>query len=93
MVTGRHSQFICNSKMENRRQNLTHVSAYINKQEKAYVTGVEAANRVVDLVGEGSFAKIIAVVEDEPHVEALRTLNRRFSEISEQIPLFDYFIQ
>ncbi|XP_020536724.1 uncharacterized protein LOC105638513 isoform X2 [Jatropha curcas] len=62
-------------------------------QEKSYVTGLEAANRVVDLLGEGSFAKVIAVEEDEPHVEALRSLNRRFSEITEQFPLFDYFLQ
>ncbi|WCJ39919.1 hypothetical protein M5689_020867 [Euphorbia peplus] len=62
-------------------------------QEKAYVTGLEAANRAVDFVGEGSFAKIIAVEEDESHVEALRSLNRRFIEMSEQFPLLDYFLK
>ncbi|XP_050231643.1 uncharacterized protein LOC126680549 [Mercurialis annua] len=62
-------------------------------QEKAYVTGLEAANRVVDCLGEGNFARIIAVEEDEPHVEALRSLNRRFNEISDQFPLFDYFLK
>lgn len=62
-------------------------------QEKSYVTGLEAANQVVDFLEEGSFAKIIAVVEDEPHVQALRTLNRRFNEISDQLPLFDFFLQ
>ncbi|XP_065868894.1 uncharacterized protein [Euphorbia lathyris] len=61
-------------------------------QEKAYVTGVEAANLAVDFVGEGSFAKIIPVEEDEPHVEALRSFNRRLSEMSEEFPLFDYFL-
>ncbi|EEF41121.1 uncharacterized protein LOC8283661 isoform X2 [Ricinus communis] len=61
-------------------------------QEKSYVTGLEAANRVVDFLEEGSFAKIIAVEEDEPHVQALRSVNRRFNEISDQIPLFGYFL-
>ncbi|KAH9625840.1 hypothetical protein KSS87_004847 [Heliosperma pusillum] len=40
-------------------------------QEKSYVTGLEAANRVVDYLGEGNFTKIIPVDQDEPHVEAL----------------------
>lgn len=58
-------------------------------QEKAYVTGLEAANRVVDHLGEGKFAKVIAVEEDEPHIEALRSLNRNVNEITSQVPLFD----
>ncbi|XXG86297.1 hypothetical protein AAC387_Pa11g1219 [Persea americana] len=61
-------------------------------QEKAYVTGLEAANRVVDYVGEGNFAKIIAVEEDEPHVQALRSLNRNVNEIRAQLPLSDFFL-
>lgn len=61
-------------------------------QEKAYVTGVEAANRVVDYMEEGNFAKIIAVEEDEPHIQALRSLNRRANEIIMQLPLSDYFL-
>ncbi|XP_020084663.1 uncharacterized protein LOC109707643 isoform X3 [Ananas comosus] len=56
-------------------------------KEKAYVTGLEAANRVVDFLGEGNFAKIIAVEEDEPHIEALRNFNRRANEIRSQLPL------
>ncbi|XP_058004588.1 uncharacterized protein LOC110650347 isoform X2 [Hevea brasiliensis] len=62
-------------------------------QEKSYVTGLEAANQVVDFLEEGSFAKIIPVEEDEPHVQALRTLNRRFNEITDQFPLFNFFLQ
>ena len=65
----------------------------LTKQEKSYVTGLEAANRVVDFLGEGSFAKIIPVEQDEPHIEALRSLNRRFYEIREQLPLSDFFLQ
>ncbi|KAF0891252.1 hypothetical protein E2562_009430 [Oryza meyeriana var. granulata] len=38
-------------------------------KEKAYVTGLEAANRVVDYFGDGNFAKIIAVEGNEPHIE------------------------
>lgn len=62
-------------------------------QERSYVTGLEAANQVVDYLGGGSFCKIIPVEEDEPHIEALRTVNRRFNEIRAQLPLSDYFLQ
>lgn len=55
--------------------------------------GLEAANRVVDYLGDGSFAKIIAVEEDEPHVEAFRSLNRRFNEVKEQFPIGSFFLQ
>ncbi|XP_042373138.1 phytoene dehydrogenase-like isoform X1 [Zingiber officinale] len=61
-------------------------------KEKAYVTGLEVANRVVDYLGEGEFAKIIAVEEDEAHFDALRSLNRRFVEIRSQLPVFEYFL-
>lgn len=56
------------------------------------MTGLEAANRVVDFLGEGNFAKIIAVEEDEPHIEALRNFNRRANEIRSQLPLSDFFL-
>ncbi|CAK9134563.1 unnamed protein product [Ilex paraguariensis] len=62
-------------------------------QEKSYVVGLEAANRVVDYLGEGTFAKIIPVEEDEPHIQALRSLNRNLNEISAQLPWSDYFLQ
>ncbi|EOX97594.1 Phytoene desaturase 3 [Theobroma cacao] len=62
-------------------------------QEKSYVTGLEAANRVVDYLEVGNFAIIIPVEEDEPHIEALRTLNRRLNEIISQVPLSGYFLQ
>lgn len=61
-------------------------------QERAYVTGLEAANRVVDYLGEGSFAKIIPVEEDEPHIEALRNLNRSCNEITGQLPWSSFFL-
>ncbi|XP_061978695.1 uncharacterized protein LOC133699474 isoform X2 [Populus nigra] len=62
-------------------------------QEKSYVTGLEGANRVVDFLGEGNYAKIISLDEDEPHIQALRNLNRNFKEFSSQFPLSDYFLQ
>lgn len=56
------------------------------------MSGVEAANRVVDFLEEGSFAKILPVEEDEPHVEALRGLNRRIDEFGSQLPLYGFFL-
>ncbi|KAL6651195.1 hypothetical protein ACP70R_010120 [Stipagrostis hirtigluma subsp. patula] len=62
-------------------------------KEKAYVTGLEAANRVVDYFSDGDFAKIIAVEGDEAHIETLRSLNRRANELKSQIPFSEFFIQ
>jgi uncharacterized protein with NAD-binding domain and iron-sulfur cluster len=45
-------------------------------QEKAYVTGLEAANRVVEYFGRGNRANIIPVEPDEPHIQLVRTLNQ-----------------
>jgi len=45
-------------------------------QEKAYVTGLEAANRVVERFGLGRTAPIIPIEPDEPHIEVARTANR-----------------
>jgi uncharacterized protein with NAD-binding domain and iron-sulfur cluster len=45
-------------------------------QEKAYVTGLEAANIVTEYFGHGSKATIIPVEPDEPHIELARTINK-----------------
>jgi uncharacterized protein with NAD-binding domain and iron-sulfur cluster len=45
-------------------------------QEKAYVTGLEAANLVIERFGGGSKANIIPVEPDEPHIQIARTLNQ-----------------
>jgi uncharacterized protein with NAD-binding domain and iron-sulfur cluster len=45
-------------------------------QEKAYVTGLEAANRAIAQLGLGNPAPIIPVEPDEPHVQVGRSLNR-----------------
>lgn len=39
-------------------------------QERAYVTGLRAANLVVEELGVGRAAEILDVEEDEPHVKA-----------------------
>jgi uncharacterized protein with NAD-binding domain and iron-sulfur cluster len=45
-------------------------------QEKAYVTGLEAANLVIEQFRRGSKAAIIPVEADEPHIQAGRSLNK-----------------
>jgi uncharacterized protein with NAD-binding domain and iron-sulfur cluster len=45
-------------------------------QEKAYVTGLEAANLVIQRCGQGTPAPIIPVEADEPHIQLGRSLNR-----------------
>lgn len=56
------------------------------------MTGLEAANRVVDYLEEVGFAKIIPVEEDEPHIQALRSLNRNLNDVRAQLPWSDYFL-
>ncbi|NJK41056.1 MAG: FAD-dependent oxidoreductase [Acaryochloridaceae cyanobacterium SU_2_1] len=45
-------------------------------QEKAYVTGLEAANHVINRCGQGQPATIIPVEADEPHIQIARGLNQ-----------------
>jgi uncharacterized protein with NAD-binding domain and iron-sulfur cluster len=45
-------------------------------QEKAYVTGLEAANLVIHHFSQGEPATILPVEPDEPHIQGLRSLNR-----------------
>ncbi|MBD1923521.1 FAD-dependent oxidoreductase [Microcoleus sp. FACHB-831] len=45
-------------------------------QEKAYVTGLEAANLVISRFGRGSKATILPVEADEPHIQLGRSLNK-----------------
>lgn len=52
-------------------------------QEKAYVTGLEAANRVIDRFGMGKKADIIPVEPDEPHVQIARTINQTVRNLSQ----------
>ncbi len=54
-------------------------------QEKAYVTGLEAANLVISHLGEGTPAQIIGVETDEPHIQLARTVNRTVHHVSKSI--------
>ncbi|MCU0527051.1 MAG: FAD-dependent oxidoreductase [Elainella sp. Prado103] len=45
-------------------------------QEKAYVTGLEAANQVIHQLGIGHPATILPVEPDEPHIQLARSINR-----------------
>lgn len=44
-------------------------------QEKAYVTGLEAANQVINKFAHGVLAQILPVEEDELHIKIARTIN------------------
>ena len=44
-------------------------------QEKAYVTGLEAANRAIAHLGHGQPATILPVEPDEPHIQLARQIN------------------
>ncbi|MDX2228714.1 MAG: FAD-dependent oxidoreductase [Leptolyngbyaceae cyanobacterium bins.349] len=54
-------------------------------QEKAYVTGLEAANRVIQQLGQGLPAPIIPVEPDELHIQVARSLNRTARSWIEQV--------
>ena len=54
-------------------------------QEKAYVTGLEAANLVVDYLGEGGKANILPIEADESHIQAARTINNTVRQIGKSI--------
>jgi len=45
-------------------------------QEKAYVTGLEAANQVISRFRRGRAAQILPVEPDEAHIQIARTLNQ-----------------
>ncbi len=53
-------------------------------QEKAYVTGLEAANLVIEKFG-GSPAKIIPIAPDEPHIQLARTVNQMVRGLGESL--------
>ncbi|MDY6803862.1 MAG: FAD-dependent oxidoreductase [Cyanobacteriota bacterium] len=54
-------------------------------QEKAYVTGLEAANLAINLLGSGEKANIIPVEPDEEHIKVARTVNRSIRELGKSI--------
>ncbi|MEH2060409.1 MAG: FAD-dependent oxidoreductase [Nostoc sp.] len=54
-------------------------------QEKAYVTGLEAANLVVSYLGEGQPSEILAVEQDEVHIQVARSLNQIWRDLGKSI--------
>jgi len=57
-------------------------------QEKAYVTGLEAANLVVEQFGTGAKANIIPIEPDEPHIQFARTMNKTVREFTKVFPRY-----
>ena len=57
-------------------------------QEKAYVTGLEAANRVIATLGQGQPAEILPVIPDEPHIQVMRAVNRFVRQGLQGLPSF-----
>ena len=55
-------------------------------QEKAYVTGLEAANLVVEKFGIGSKANIIPIEPDEPHIQVARNINQTIRDWTKFLP-------
>ncbi|MDM9380149.1 FAD-dependent oxidoreductase [Chlorogloeopsis sp. ULAP01] len=54
-------------------------------QEKAYVTGLEAANLTISFLGKGQLANILPVEVDEPHIQLARTVNRAARHVGKSI--------
>ncbi|MEO8890610.1 MAG: FAD-dependent oxidoreductase, partial [Coleofasciculaceae cyanobacterium] len=54
-------------------------------QEKAYVTGLEAANLVMAKFGHGIKANIIPIEPDEPHIEVARQINQTLRGLTKSL--------
>lgn len=54
-------------------------------QEKAYVTGLEAANLIIKRFAQGVPANIIPVEADEPHIQVARSLNQTIRYLGETL--------
>ena len=57
-------------------------------QEKAYVTGLKAANLIVNDLGVGAEANIIPIEPDEPHIQVARTINKTVRDLTQFLPGF-----
>ena len=57
-------------------------------QEKAYVTGLEAANLVAKEFGMGIEANILPIEADEPHIQVARTINKTVRDWTQFLPNF-----
>jgi uncharacterized protein with NAD-binding domain and iron-sulfur cluster len=54
-------------------------------QEKAYVTGLEAANQVIQRLQQGTPAAILPVEADEPHIKLARLLNQTVRDVGKSL--------
>lgn len=54
-------------------------------QEKAYVTGLEAANFVISYLGQGKPANILPVEADEAHIQVGRMVNQTVRNLGKSI--------
>jgi uncharacterized protein with NAD-binding domain and iron-sulfur cluster len=54
-------------------------------QEKAYVTGLEAANLVISQLGQGQLADILAVEADETHIQIARQFNQTLGKLRQSL--------
>jgi uncharacterized protein with NAD-binding domain and iron-sulfur cluster len=54
-------------------------------QEKAYVTGLEAANAAIARFGIGRKAEIIPIEADEPHIQIARTVNKSLRHLAQNL--------
>jgi len=54
-------------------------------QERSWVTGLFAANQVVQRLGRGREAEVLPVEPDEPHTVAAKTLNRQVKQTLETL--------
>ncbi|WP_066383357.1 hydroxysqualene dehydroxylase [Anabaena sp. CA = ATCC 33047] len=54
-------------------------------QEKAYVTGLEAANLVISNLASGTPAEILPVEPDEAHIQVARKVNQTVRELGKSI--------
>jgi hypothetical protein len=59
------------------------LTTVLGRRRKAYVTGLEAANLVIERFGRGSKANIIPVEPDEPHIQIARTINKTVRRLKE----------
>lgn len=61
-------------------------------QERAYVTGLTAANLVVDHCGVGKKAVVLDVEPDEPHIAAAKQANRAVREVLDNLGVKSPFL-
>jgi uncharacterized protein with NAD-binding domain and iron-sulfur cluster len=55
-------------------------------QEKAYVTGLEAANQVIHQLKLGALASILPVESDESHIQVARSINQTLRQFGQSLP-------